>query len=260
MLGVAQLGEGKIDMRILKGLYLLGGIAVATPALAADPVLMDQPIFAPVPIAQYSWEGFYAGGFVGAGWGKRDWDGEFLGIPINDERFRYSPDGALIGATIGYNWQHGQIVYGVEADAAWARLRDGVSETILGSTTIAETEVSWLATVRGRVGYAFDRYLVYGTGGIAFAGVGDTDVTRTPLFGGPISDSASAVHTGWTVGFGGEAKLNDAWSLKLEYLHAQFNRRDFNYDLSVVGPAGDETIGSARLRLDTVKVGLNYRF
>ena len=118
--------------------------------------------------------------------------------------------------------------------------------------------MDWMATVRGRIGYAWDRFMVYGTGGVAFARV-STDVTEYFL-GFPIaSDSASATHTGWTAGVGVEAMVTEKISLKLEYLHADFGDKDYDYNLIPLSPA-DDTIGRAGLPVASIKLGVNFHF
>ncbi len=168
---------------------------LATAVHAADAVVYEQAPEAVEVVTGYDWSGFYAGLHAGYAWAGRDWDPDG---GDDDGAFEYDMRGALAGAQIGYNWQINNFVFGVEADAAWSDARDTVSE--FGGFVTAEAEMRWLATVRGRVGYAWDRFLVYGTGGAAFAGV-DTEVNF--LFGG--GDSASATHTGWAAGLGVEA-------------------------------------------------------
>ncbi|MBX3580779.1 MAG: porin family protein [Rhizobiaceae bacterium] len=115
-----------------------------------------------------------------------------------------------------------------------------------------------MATIRGRAGYAWDRFLVYGTGGVAFARV---NTHADEYFLGSLigSDSASATHTGWTLGAGVEAMVTEKVSVKLEYLYADFGKKDYNYDL-ISGPTGDETIGTADLSVNSIKLGVNFHF
>ena len=119
------------------------------------------PVYNPI----YNWTGFYVGINGGGGWGNSQWDG------IN----KFDVSGGLIGGTIGYNWQVGQIVVGAEGDIDWSGIK--------GSTNVlcaagCETRNTWLATVRGRLGYAFDRFLPYVTAGLA---VGDINADHAGL-------------------------------------------------------------------------------
>ena len=116
------------------------------------------PLYAPV----YNWTGFYLGINGGGGWGTSQWDGV--------DKFDLS--GGLIGGTVGYNWQVNQLVLGAEGDIDWSGIK--------GTTTVlcpggCETRNQWLATVRGRLGYAWDRFLPYLTAGLA---AGDINATR----------------------------------------------------------------------------------
>ena len=126
-------------------------------AAGADLSPRYQPVArGPVYAAVYNWTGFYLGINGGGGWGRSQWDG-VDGFDVS---------GGLIGGTIGYNWQVGQLVIGAEGDIDWSGM--GGTSTVLcppGCTTRND----WLATVRGRVGYAFDRFLPYLTGGLASA-------------------------------------------------------------------------------------------
>jgi outer membrane immunogenic protein len=241
---------------------LLGAVSLAaltTAVHAADAVIEN------VPVAGYNWTGFYIGAHGGYAWANRDWDGESVGVPVEDERFNYDLSGALIGAQVGYNWQVNGFVFGVEADAAWSDVDDNATDTIIipfiidiPVSTQVEVEMDWLATIRGRVGYAWDRFLVYGTGGAAFAHV-STDVDQF-IFGFPTgSDSASATHTGWAAGIGVEAMVTEKISVKFEYLHADFGDEDYDYNLIPLS-SDDDSIGSADLDVDTIRLGVNFHF
>src|SRR5713101_6834306 len=146
----------------------VGVFAAAGSAMAADVLPRYQtPFYNP----GYSWSGFYLGINGGGGWGRSQWDGI--------DRFNVS--GGLIGGTIGYNWQINQFVLGVEGDIDWSGIR--------GSTTTlcavgCDTRNHWLGTVRGRLGYAFDRFLPYLTAGLA---LGDINATRPAFPGGSIT-------------------------------------------------------------------------
>ena len=209
--------------------------AMASPSFAAD---MPRPSSykAPVYVAPFSWTGFYVGINGGYGWGKSSWTS--AGVTTGD----FDVKGALAGGTIGYNLQTGVWVWGLEGDidASW----------IKGTTTVncgvpgCETRNRWLATARGRIGYAWDRFLPYITGGAAFG-----DIKMTP--GGGASETKTKV--GWTLGAGLEYAFMGAWSAKLEYLYVDL---------------GKATCGAATCGLDTevkfktniVRAGVNYRF
>jgi outer membrane immunogenic protein len=152
--------------------------------------------------------------------------------------------GGFAGGTVGYNWQFGTIVAGLEADGAWADVSN--STTIAGITVAAKVDA--LATLRGRVGVAFDQVLFYGTGGLALA---DTTVSASAL-GVTFSDSKTL--TGWTVGAGAEWMFMPHWSLKAEYLYRSFGGQTF---FATQFPPG---IATGTLNVNSGQVGVNFHF
>ena len=120
-----------------------------------------MPAKAPAYIAPiYNWTGFYVGINGGGGWG-----GSEFSAPFSTGSFDTS--GGLVGGTIGYNWQMNQFVFGLEGDIDWSNIRG--SAACAGTTCEARND--WLSTVRGRFGYAFDRFMPYVTGGAAFGNI-----------------------------------------------------------------------------------------
>jgi outer membrane immunogenic protein len=219
---------------ILAGLAALAASTLADPAAAADmtPRYQQPYVKAPIYNPVFTWTGFYLGLNGGGGWGRSTWDrtGEF------------SLSGGVIGGTAGFNWQTGQVVLGVESDIDWS----GVSGT---TTTLCPagcaTRNDWLGTLRGRVGYAFDRFLPYVTGGLA---AGDINAT-TPGFAG-----ATQTNLGWALGAGLEAAIVGNWSAKAEYLHVGLG--NFNCALS----CGLLTPDNVSFSADLLRGGVNYRF
>jgi outer membrane immunogenic protein len=151
--------------------------------------------------------------------------------------------GAVAGGTAGFNWQIGHAVLGLEGDVDWSNLN--------GTTTSAlcpagcTTNNDWLATARGRAGYAFDRFMPYVTGGAAF---GDIKAS-TPGFAG-----VSQTNTGWTAGGGVEFALTNNWTAKAEYLHVDLGNMNCGFSCGVA--AGN----SVSLKSDLVRGGVNFRF
>ena len=142
------------------------GIVCLGAAAAADlPLAKARPPVAPVayaPAAIYSWTGFYIGGQVGAGFGRSSWSDPFTGA---NNTFN-SGAGFLGGGQVGANYQLNMLVLGVEGDFSWAGLSGNGTDSIGDTIT---TNTNWTSTVTGRVGAAFDRLLIYGKGGVAFA-------------------------------------------------------------------------------------------
>lgn len=158
---------------------------IAGPALAAD---MGVPRAAPAPVAApaFSWTGFYIGYNSG---GAR---GELRSVFV-----RHDTRGLLLGGQIGYNWQTGPWVLGVEADYDWARLSgDTPVCPIIGIT--CESRLRSIGTVRGKLGYAVKNIMWYGTGGFAYGDQRGSITSPFLLIGG----TESRTLTGWTAGAG----------------------------------------------------------
>ena len=209
----------------------------ATAAVAADlPRSMPAKAPAYVPVG-YNWTGFYLGINGGYGWGSSGWSL----VPGT----RIEPSGGLFGGTVGYNIQTGMIVLGVEGDFDWSGLSGSVS--CAAGLAICETSSDWLATFRGRIGYSFDRWMPYVTGGGAFADVKAT--ASAPLLGAALSSSST--QAGWTLGGGIEFAFMSNWTAKVEYLHVDLGSFD-------TGPV--PIVNNVNVRQDIVRAGLNYRF
>jgi outer membrane immunogenic protein len=221
--------------KLLAGCLALGALVTAQTAGAAD--LSVAPLYKAPPsqLSQvYNWTGFYLGINGGGGWGHSYWSANGTGMGLS---------GGLIGGTAGYNWQAGRAVFGLEGDADWSGLSG--TRTTAGCPAGCSTSDSWLSTVRGRVGYAFDRFLPYVTGGLA---VGDIQA-NTPGFPG-----ASTTNAGWTVGGGVEVALPGNWSAKAEYLHVDLGRFNCGTNCGVV------PTDNVSMRDDIFRAGVNYRF
>ena len=175
----------------MKRFVLAGVVALAAVSTAANAADLGRrhamPTKAPMYAAPYNWTGFYVGINGGGGWGRSEFTAPF---PTGS----FDTSGGLVGGTVGYNWQMGQLVFGLEGDIDWSGIK--------GSAAVrrhhCETRNDWLGTARGRIGYAFDRFLPYVTGGAAFgnikntvAGIGSTDQSNV----------------GWTIGGGLEAAI-----------------------------------------------------
>jgi outer membrane immunogenic protein len=195
------------------------------------------PAKGPIYVAPvYNWTGFYVGINGGGGWGTSDWNNAFGNANAKTSGF-------LAGGTIGYNYQVGQAVFGLEGDFDWSNIRGSTSNGICAGTT-CETRNSWLSTARGRLGYAADRWMPYVTGGAAF---GDIKANAAG-FG-----SQKETKTGWTVGGGLEAAISGPWTAKIEYLYVDLGKG--SCDVTVCGTPTD-----VDFKAHVVRAGLNYRF
>jgi outer membrane immunogenic protein len=216
-------------------------------ALAADmPVYKAAP--AAVAPVLYNWTGIYIGGQGGYGWSHNDWR-DALGPPFNAGG--HTATGWLGGLHVGADYQFGSWVIGAEGQYNWAHLR-GRHISLVDPADTLETRVHSLATVTGRVGYAFDRILVYGKGGVAWKR--DTYV-KIDL--GVIEGIAGVTRAGWIIGLGAEYAFWNNFSARLEYTYADFGRRRVN----LIDPAGGAPSPfDIRQDIQTIMLGLSYRF
>jgi len=230
-------------MRSLKlAAALAGALGLASPALAADITVPVAPAPAPAPLF-YDWTGFYIGVHAGGGVaGEYEADVTTPGDASDD----FDSDGFLGGGQVGFNYQMNQFVIGAEADFSFTDI-DG--DTTLGipgvGATPLEAETDWFATIRARLGFAFDNFLIYGTGGVAF-----TDVEVTEGLTGSSDDNT---HLGYALGAGIEAGLTQNVSLRAEYLYLDFEEED----ISLVGGA---VTGDAAATNHILRAAINYRF
>jgi outer membrane immunogenic protein len=235
----------------------VGAVALAGTAVAAEPPPAPPPVLPPVPI--FTWTGVYVGGQIGYAWGTVNTNigdnfGDFTSFSTNNS-------GVIGGAHVGYNVQLNQFVVGLEGDVDGSSLSKTVSGTplIAGRFFVPVTisgNLNVQGSIRGRVGYAWDRVLLYATGGAAFAGVNGS--ISTP-FG---FDSTSTTRVGWTVGGGLEYAVTNNWSIRAEYRYAQFGHSTVFATnsfvipvLTAVGAFANRTINENR-----VQVGFSYKF
>lgn len=220
---------------------MVAAAAMAAPSFAAD---LPRPSYkAPVYVAPiFSWTGFYLGINGGYGWGHSDWNNGPMGnVSLNAK-------GAMVGGTFGYNWQTGTWVFGLEGDVdgSWINgsSQGGGAGTSCSGPNGCTTKNSWLATGRGRIGFAWDRFMPYITGGAIGGNIKATDN------GGASVDKTKL---GWTAGAGVEWAFSGPWSAKLEYLYA--NLGNVTCDAATCG--SDTTVS---LKTNMVRGGVNYRF
>jgi outer membrane immunogenic protein len=272
-------------------------ILIAGPAMAADMPVKAQ---GPPPVVVYNWTGFYVGGNVGYSWGDwkpssnfpvfggtttffppnsgfiENWDCTSFG-PFCSTRANVR--GALGGAQAGYNWQVGNWLLGVEGDMQATAQKLAENGTIIytdvstrpfcdstvGSNpckvTVANRwELPWLGTLRGRLGFASDRWLFYTTAGLA-VGEARSSFTFTENQGANVALTVpgSLVKAGWTLGAGIEAAVGNNWSVKAEYLFIDLG----SHTVSAANSTGFGPLvfnQSFNIRDNIVRVGVNYLF
>ncbi|WP_051357073.1 outer membrane protein [Azorhizobium doebereinerae] len=215
-------------------------------ASAAD-LATKYPVKAVVPVVPvFSWTGFYIGANVGYGWGNNNYDFRTAaGVPYN-----YNiggGDGWLGGGQIGYNYQFANnVVLGVEADIDWTGVGDTNTITVgplANRTNTQGATLDYFGTIRARVGYAFDRWLPYITGGAAWG--------RTS-FGTYYGADTASTNWGWTVGAGLEYAITNNFTAKIEYLYVDLGGNNYIFpNLSTLDTSFDMSV---------LKVGVNYKF
>jgi outer membrane immunogenic protein len=213
---------------------------LAGSAYAADAVVDAQP-------ESINWSGAYLGAVAGWGWSSDPY--RYFGSTVDVDS-----DGFVGGLTAGYNWQAGQIVFGVEGDVSYADIHGSVLKVPFVPPCGDEgcsADIDWYGTGRARVGYAFENFLPYVTGGFAVGKVkGTADIGAcgfTPTCG------YDETRWGWAAGAGVEWALNQKLSFKAEYMHVDLGTPDFN----TLNPPDPST---SRIDFDTVRVGINYHF
>lgn len=217
----------------MKKIALLGTSALAAVVVAGVAQAADMPVKAPVApgyAAPFNWTGFYIGAHVGAGWSTKEWSE--VGVVFAN----YNLNGFLGGGQIGYNWQSGWAVFGVEADASGTDIKGSLNELGLDS------KIDALGTITARFGGTVDHALVYVKGGGAWAH-DKHDIEGL---------SASETIWGWTIGSGVEYAFALNWSGKVEYNFLDLGKHTFTFENGL-----QEDI---RQTVHTVKFGINYRF
>lgn len=210
--------------------------AMTATSFAAD---LPRPSYkAPAYVAPaFSWSGFYVGINGGYGFGKSRWTDNTFGGTTGD----FNVKGALVGGTLGYNLQTGSWVWGVEGDLDVSTIK-GTETTVCGAPG-CQTKNTWLGTARGRIGYAFDRWLPYLTAGAAFGDIKGSNGTG----------SVTKTQVGWTAGAGVEYAFLGAWSAKVEYLYADLGKA--SCAVAACGSNLDVTF-----KTNLIRAGVNYRF
>lgn len=263
--GIGGLGMQRIALVAATALVA----AFAQGAHAAD--MAVSPFFRSSPVViGYNWQGYYVGANVG--WSRASsnisWSpgGAFVdaGPIASAAKNTLSSNGATGGIQTGYNWQWGNVVAGIEGDVAF--LRNNVNLTTspipgaLPTTALSESaRLDWLITVRPRIGYAWDNWLFYVTGGWALGKAVWSD-GLTASNGVIIGNTMSRELGGWTVGAGVEYGLVSGWSLKAEYLYTNLGSAAVLMG-PVPGVPGDTTVGTNHTMTDQIaRIGFNFRF
>lgn len=249
---------------------VFAGVGLSLLACDGPAAAADLPLKAPALDAVYNWTGFYLGGHVGYAAGSTNWTATEAGAALptlsgSVDLFN-GPDpfkgtgSYFIGLQAGYNYMlPSRFMVGFEADFSAPNTLAGsqtISSALIGQASYNDTVLQF-GTARARVGYAFDHWLVYGTGGVAWT---YDKLTRTQLVGTPLGGTATVGTTeaallwrwGWAAGAGVELPIAPNWTAKLEYLAAQFGEKNRIF------PAAGQSFNSD-LTMQSIRFGVNYQ-
>jgi outer membrane immunogenic protein len=274
--------------------------AVITPTIAAD--MRAAPVYTKAPPAPiYNWTGFYVGGNLGYGLGKASSTDNFLSpcpvcvispaIAFLSASESNSVNGVIGGGQVGYNWQVAKALFGIETDIQLSGQRGTNSLnspfilpiafflptplTPSATSLTNTTKLEWFGTLRGRAGYVIDRWLVYGTGGLAYGEVNVNSAVSPATIAAafpniPFNVSGSATKVGWVLGAGVENALSANWSWKIEYLFMNLGDATATGGVPAQGCLGNSLAcngtspGTAKYTTkftdNIVRAGINYKF
>ncbi|MGV6876331.1 outer membrane protein [Pseudochelatococcus sp. B33] len=237
--------------KVLFGGVVATGLAASGAAFAADlPSRQIEPV-APVYVAPvFTWTGFYVGVNAGYAWNANNDNGYY----IDGGYYKSGSDdgGFTGGGQIGYNYQIDQFVVGVEADINYADLKGKNNAWGYSGIGSSSNGIEWFGTVRARLGFAIDRVLIYGTGGFAYGGGGDSNGF---VYDGIYYSQDNDTRTGWTLGAGIEYAFTDNITARVEGLYVNLGKEDRNffYAPTIYNKRKDTEFG-------VVRAGLNYKF
>ena len=207
------------------------------------------PMYSPIQV--YNWTGFYVGGHIGGAWSNTS-----LSDPTGNN---FAPVGSTIGdngsgflggAQIGYNYQTGPVVFGIQGDWSWTGINNSVLDPFDNTTTFRD-KADWLATVTGRIGYAWNNVLWYGKGGGAWV---HNKYSATDAFG--LNATGSDTRGGWTLGTGLEYGFTPNWTTFIEYDYIGLG----THTITLTDPANGSGQAGIRQNIQIVKGGINYKF
>ncbi len=208
----------------------------------------DLPVTSPTrhgqstaPASPYDWTGFYVGAQAGYGWGQSNGTQNAGGTFFPVVPYSIDPTGALAGGHVGFNYQTGALVLGLEADLEAANVNGSTAISAFEQTYFFNAKADKLASIRSRFGWARDRLILYGTGGAAWG-----HVATPPL------DSLSGWRIGWTAGAGAEYALQRNWSVNVEYRYTDLGRASsFGATLN----SSDDN----KMNFHAVRLGVSYK-
>jgi outer membrane immunogenic protein len=237
-------------------LAAVSAVVLGSVAMAADlPSTKGPPVYAPPP-PPFTWTGFYIGGQAGYEFGTTRDDRFFQrAIPgIVSPITSYGSTGFIGGAHAGYNFEINQFVLGVEGDVNGAAYSGRITSVDLFNPAVLVTESTRIGiqgSFRGRIGYAFDRVLIFGTGGVAGASI-RSSFSDTVAPG--IAESTIG-RVGWTAGGGIAYAIDNNWSVGAEYRYADYGHLTYAIDATAAGGSDTKRVTTNQVTLD-----FSYKF
>ena len=232
--------------------FALVATAIAAFGFVGAASAADMPTkapMAPAAVPYYNWSGFYIGIQGGGAWGTVP--NSFTIAGVTTAQPSYQTSGGLIGGHAGYNWQAGNFVYGLVTDLEWANVK-GNDGGASGVTDMLEN--NWRGSLRGRFGWAWDRFLVYATGGLAYGNLKYSLNAVAPATG---STSVDTTRAAWTVGGGAEYAFLPAWSAFVEYRYTDFGSNSATFAATTFSAA--QTVNFS-YNDSAVRGGITYHF
>ncbi len=214
--------------------------------MAGGSLAADLPSRLPPPAAPplFAWTGLYLGAQIGYTWGTNN-----ITLPTVPAFVSSSLSGVTGGIHVGYNYQVGQFVFGAEGDGNGTSFSKSILEPV--SVTAIHTSLPIEGSIRGRLGVAWDRVLIYATGGVAFAEIRNSYLAGIAVSpGAPFDNTASRI--GWTAGAGVEYAVTNNLSVRAEYRYS-----DFGHETDYVLFAGTPSL--THLTENAVRVGVSYK-
>jgi len=231
---------------------LMGSMSASAADLAARPYTKAPPM-----AVAYNWSGFYAG--INGGWGssRNRWDETSLGIALSEGS--HDATGGTVGGQVGYRWQAGTWVFGVEAQGNWADFH-GSNVIPLAAAFTNDTRVDAFGLFTGQVGYAANNVLFYIKGGAAVTS--DRYRVLATATGVSLANSVDDTRWGGVVGVGLEYGFAPNWSAGIEYDHMFMQDKTYNFISNGAGIAPGLLVAQSRIRqdVDLVTARINYRF
>jgi len=243
--------EDRMKRLLLAGLAattLFGGSAIAADLARPAPVYAPPPVLVPL----FTWTGCYVGGNAGGIWAHTDANDTFVG-----DFGTNTGSGAIGGVQGGCNYQVSAWVFGIQGDYDWTNANNNTGNVIFPALT-DQSQIKELASVTGRVGYSWNRFLAYAKGGGAWL-----QSKYNVQFGGTNVVTASTTNTGWTVGVGGEYAFLNWLTGFVEYDYYNFSNSNSNALVCTpVVCGGVAAFGNVGLttNVNVVKAGLNFKF